>query len=449
MEVLIKPVVTRIGNGTISVGRRYDFGRIVTFAIDDRGEIYMVYRVRDVKELVSLLDRVAAAPPRLTPVEMAVEVPPNVFEVFAGARPRAVRFPARPIPRNLVTLENLRETLINHAEPWMLEYPKAMRIVASYSTDKILLCDEVAETEGFAEICRIGDRYFARPPGSTWYEVPQEMWRRIADRVAVKERRMCSGAGEARAVLEPEVDEEMLLKFAAERLGVVGQFLGRVVEILHHVNEEEHFCSVWKMRAYAARPLGANYVFGKIDILCIRNCYGWKVGELDVEAPNEVVVDCLENETCRPEFVDALPEPKRNELYSMLEERLRWYLKNEWGPGVLRKFPLEVIRRVLGPIALREEAEDRWRAILEERKRERERKAEEAMRRLEEKKRRVAEEVAKLLEGLPVRVSVGKYVYVKPARQLTKEEEQKIDKMLRNYGFRYKPQWRAWIFRPV
>jgi len=444
MEALIKPVVARV-NGVISIGKRYDFGRIVTFATDGN-DIYMVYRIRDVEELVDLSDRIAAMPQRLTPTEVAVELPLNIFEIFAGARPRVAKFPARPIPEGLVTLDNLREVLIEHAEPWMVEHPKAMRFVASYSTDKMLLCDEVAETEGLAEICRIGGRYFAKPPGPTWYEVPKEMWRRIAGRIAIKERRMCSGAGEARAALGPEVDEETLLKFAAERLGIAGQFLGRVLEILHRIGDEEHFCVVQRIRAYAVRPLGADYVFGKIDVLCIRQCYAWKAG--DAEMPNEVIADCVENEACRPEFVDALPEPKRSEVYSLLEERLRWYFKNGWGPGVLRKFPLEVIRRVLDPVNSREEAEARWRAILEERERERERKAEEAARRLEEEKRRAAEEAAKLLEGLPVRVTVGKYVYVRPVRQLTEEERQRIDGLLQGYGFRYRERWKAWILKP-
>jgi len=448
MEVLIKPAVARVGNGVISIGKRYDINRIVTFATDGN-DIYMVYRVRDVEELVDLSDRIAAMPQRLTPAEVAVELPLNIFEIFAGAEPRVAKFPARPIPEKLVTLDNLREVLIEHAEPWMLELTMVMRIVASYSTDKILLCDEVAETENLAYICRIEGRHFVKPGGSVWYEVPQEMWRRIAGRISVKERRACSGAGEARAALGPEVDEEELLKFAAERLGVAGQFLGRVLEILHYAGDEEHFCAVRRVRAYAVRPLGADYVFGKIDVLCVRQCYAWKAGEVDAEMPSEVIADCVENEACRPEFVDALPEPRRSELYGMLEGRLRWYFKNEWGPGVLRKFPLEVIRRVLGPVNSREEAEAKWRAVLEERELKREREAEEAARRLEEKKRRVAEEVAKLLEGLPVKVSVGKYVYVRPTRQLTEEERQRIDSLLQGYGFRYKERWKSWAFKPL
>jgi len=448
MEVLIKPVVTRISGGVISVGKRYDFGRIVTFATDGN-DIYMVYRIRDVEELVDLSDRIAAMPQRLTPTEVTVELPLNIFEIFAGTRPRVAKFPTRPIPERLITLDNLREVLIERAEPWMLEHPKAMRIIASYSTDKILLCDEVAEMENLVDICRIEGRHFVRPGGPVWYEVPREMWERVAGRIAIKERRVCSGAGEVRAALGPEVDEEELLKFAAERLGIAGQFLGRVLEILHYVGEEEHFCAVRRVRVYAVRPLGADYVFGKIDMLCIRQCYAWKIGEVDAEMPNEVIADCVENEACRPELVDTLPEPKRGELYDLLEQRLRWYFKNEWGPGVLRKFPLEVVRRVLGPVNSRGEAEAKWRAVLEERKLKREREAEEAARRLEEKKRRVAEEAAKLLEGLPVRVTVGKYVYVRPVRQLTEEERQRIDSLLQGYGFRYKERWKAWAFEPL
>jgi len=264
------------------------------------------------------------------------------------------------------------------------------------------------------------------------------MWRRIVSRISVKESRMCNGVNKVRAVLGPEVDEEALVEFAAERLGVTGQFLGRVVEILHRAGDEEHFCNVRRIRSYAVRLPDARYAFGKIEVLCARNCYAWKVGEVGAEAPNEVIVDCLEKETCKPEFVDALPEPRRSELYSLLEERLRWYLKNEWRPGVLRKFPLEAVRRVLGPVESYEETEDKWYTILEVREREREKRAEEAMRRLEAEKRMVAEEVARLLAGVPVKVSVGKYVYVRPVGQLTGAERQKIDSLLRNYGFRYK-----------
>jgi len=67
---------------------------------------------------------------------------------------------------------------------------------------------------------------------------------------------------------------------------------------------------------------------------------------------------------------------------------------------------------------------------------------------IEEKKRRVAEEVSKLLEGLPVKVTVGKYVYVRPTRKLTEEERRKISEMLRPYGFRYNPHG-MWIYKPL
>jgi len=68
------------------------------------------------------------------------------------------KFPARPIPEKLVTLDNLRKVFIEHAEPWMLEHPRAMSVVAPYSTGTVLLCDEIIETENFTKICRIRER---------------------------------------------------------------------------------------------------------------------------------------------------------------------------------------------------------------------------------------------------------------------------------------------------
>jgi len=186
VNVLIKPVVNNLlGNYRLNIGSRYDFGRIVTFAVDDRGEIYMVYRVQDIDELVRLYERVASMPQRLTPIEVEVEVPPNAIQFLAGAKPKTLKIPAREIPaEDLVTKENLRDTLIKYAKSHMLTWGLAMLLVAPYATANILLCDEVGVIKvgnNDVDYCRIGDRHFVRPPGSLWYEVPRRCGKSYRD----------------------------------------------------------------------------------------------------------------------------------------------------------------------------------------------------------------------------------------------------------------------------
>jgi len=449
MEVLIKPIINNLlGNYRLNIGSRYDFQRIITFAIDDKEEIYMIYRVYDVDELVRLHDRVASRPQRLEPIEAEVEVPPNVIQVLTGAKPKTIKIPAREIPVDLVTKENLRDTLIRYAKPHMLTWGLAMLLVAPYATANILLCDEVGTIEvkgGSADYCRIGDRHFVRPPGSLWYEVPREVWVKLASRIGLKVERVCSGEIEPlRSELGLEVEPEALAKYVAQRLNISGEYVGRTSEIRHIANEKKLFCGYAEyLRAYAAKS--RRLMFGKFDAICTKGCYAWKVGEIDAEAPDDAVVDCLESEACEPSLVDTMPEPRRNELYSLLERRLRWYFEHEWGPGVIHRFPLEVVKRVLG-VESYEEAEKKWEQILEERERRREEEARLARQYIEEEKRRVAEEVARLLAGMPVKISVGKYVYVRPTRKLTEEERRKISEMLRPYGFRYNPH--GWIYKP-
>jgi len=190
----------------------------------------------------------------------------------------------------------------------------------------------------------------------------EEMWEKLSRHVDLKvERVYSSEIEELRATLGLEVEPEALAKYVAQRLGISGEYVGRASEVRHIVNERKLFCGYAEYsRAYATRPQSGHLTFGKFDVICVRRgCYAWKVGEIDEEAPDDAIVDCLENEACSPEFVDTLPEPRRSKLYSLLEGRLKWYFEHEWGPGVLRRFPLEVVRRVLGYVKTYEEAEKR------------------------------------------------------------------------------------------
>jgi len=452
VNVLIKPVVNLLLDGRINIGSRYDFGRIVTFAVDDRGEIYMVYRVQDVDELIRLHERVASRPQRLQPIEVEVEIPPNPIHFLAGAKPKTIKIPAREIPTDLVTKENLRDVLIKNAKPTMLTWGLAMLLVAPYATANILLCDEAGIIEikgGYADYCRIGGRVFVRPPGLLWYEVPPEVWQKVSKHISLKIEEMCVGEIEPlRAELGLEVEPETLAKYIAQRLSITGEYIGRASEVRYLTNEERLYCGYAKYSsAYAAKPQSGRLIFGKFDVICVRGgCYAWKAGEFDADAPDEAVIDCLENEACDPAFVDTMPEPRRSRLYDLLERRLQWYFEHEWGPGVVRRFPLEVVKRVLGPVESYEEAEKKWEQMLEERERKREEEARLARQYMEEKKKEVAEEVSKLLEGWPVKVAIDKYVYIRPTRKLTEEEKRKINEMVRPYGFRYNPRG-LWIYK--
>jgi len=455
MEVLIKPNIVSNGVYRLNIGSRYDFQRIVTFAVNDRGEVYMVYSVHDVDELVRLHDRIAERPRELKPIEAEVEVPPNVIQFLAGVKPKTVKIPAREIPADLVTKESLRDALIKHAKPHMLTWGLAMLQITPYATANILLCDEVGVIKvrgSDADYCRIGDRRFVRPPGLLWYEVPPEVWEKLSGHIDLKIERVCNGEiEEVRAELGVEAEPETLAKHVAQKVGVLGKYMGKVSEIRHIVSERKLYCGYAEhLRAYAAKPQMGPFTFGKFDAICVRRgCYAWKVGEIDEEAPDDAIIECLDYEACEPSLVDSMPESKRNRLYDALEQRLRWYLTHEWGSGVIRRFPLEVVRRVLGPVESYEEAEKKWEQILEERERRREEEARLAMQYIEERKRKAAEEVSKLLEGQPLKVSVGKYVYVRPMRRLAEEEQRKIDKLLRKYGFRYRPRWNVWILKPI
>jgi len=64
----------------------------------------------------------------------------------------------------------------------------------------------------------------------------------------------------------------------------------------------------------------------------------------------------------------------------------------------------------------------------------------------EEEKLRKAVEAEEAVGNMPVRITVGKYVYARPVRKLSEEEVKKVDEALGRLGFRYVERWNAWIY---
>jgi len=431
---------------------RYELGRVVTVATDGH-DYYMVYDALDLKELVRIAHNVAHMPQRLEPIEADVALPLGVFEFLAGRRHKRVKIPLREVPAGLVTCENLRDVVIMHAEPWLLASPAGMEIAAVRAVEKMPICDVLGKIRVGREeayYCRQGGRHLVKPLGRPWFELPQELLHLLKS-AELQIERECNAEG-LRQALGPEVEPEELARFAAQSLGISGEFLGRAfaVEREYGARERPH-CHVERRHAYKVE-VGGKARYGKFEVLCVdgyyeRYCYAWRVGGLGPDAPAELIAECIDAEECPPELADGLPEPARERAYGELVRMLRWYMRGGWGPGVVRKFPLEVVKRVLG-VGTYEEAEEEWRRVLEEEERRQEEELEAARRHLEEAKRELAERVAKAVEGLPVKVSVGRYVYVRPARPLGPEEFRQADFLLRALGFRYRPRWRAWVSAP-
>jgi len=183
-------------------------------------------------------------------------------------------------------------------------------------------------------------------------------------------------------------------------------------------------------------------LYGKFEVICIIDegrdacyenesfapcwramewCYAWRTGGLDASAPPAAVVRCILRGQCAPSLAETLPEPARSEAVAELKRYLEVYLHLGEAPRAVRRFPLEVVKATLGAPTY-EEAEEAWRRALEERRRARERAEEEERRRLEEAKRRKAAEVEEAVRGPPVRVSVGRNIYVRTLRELSEEE---------------------------
>jgi len=461
------PVLVRVekGDGGISTGG-LDPRRILTFATDGR-HFYAVYAARGIDELVELADRIAPLPPVLAPTEAEVALPPRLYEVFAGRGPKSVKVPAGRIPRNLVSRENLRSALVANAEPWVLVEPGAVELVAARSV-RFLLCDakgDLCAGRACAEYCRAGGRHyvrFAAPEGRTaWYEVPPELHRLIGE-AELRVYQECDLGGASR-----EAEPEALARLVAEELGVLGDYVGEIFGASYRQGEEVLLCGyVKRFRAFEVNKRGP--LFGRFEVVCVVDegreacyedealnpcrrarewCYAWRVGELDASAPPDAVVKCILRGQCGPSLAETLPEPARSEVMGELESYLRLYPEFE-DPRTVRKFPLEVVRRVFG-VGTYEEAEEKWRQIAEERRRRKEAEREGEVRRLEEEKRRKAAELEEAVRGLPVKVCTGKYVYVRPTKPLDEEEWRKISDIARRYGLRYVQRWGVWVYKPA
>jgi len=463
MEV---PVLVRVekGDSGISTGG-LDLRRILTFATDGR-HFYAVYVARGIDELVELAGRIAPLPPVLAPTEAEVALPPRLYEVFAGRGPKSVKVPAGKIPRNLVSRESLRSVLVANAEPWVLVKPDAVELVAARSV-KFLLCDEKGDLcvgRACAEYCRAGGRHYVRfaAPGSrtAWYEVPPELDHLIGE-AELRVHKRCDLGGRSR-----ETEPETLARAIAEELGISGEYVGEVFGARYQQGGEELLCGyVRRFRAFEVAKQGP--LFGRFEVICLvdegrelcyenesfypcrkvgERCYAWRVGGLDASAPPGAVVRCILRGQCAPSLAETLPEPGRTLVLDELESRLRLYLQFK-EPRAVRAFPLEVVRRVFG-VTTYEEAEEKWRQIAEERRRRKEAEREEEERGLEEEKRRKAAELEEAMRGLPVKVYIGKYVYVRPTREVTEEEWRKIGEIARRYGLKYAWRWNAWVYRP-
>jgi len=463
MEV---PVLVRVERGRSGISASgLDPGRILTFATDGQ-HFYAVYAARGIDELVELAGRVAPLPPVLVPVETEVAVPPRLYEVFAGRGPKSVKVLAGGIPWRLVSKKNLRDAVIMAAEPWVLVKPDAVELVAARTAD-FLLCEERGDLcvgRACAEYCRAGGRHyvrFAAPESRTaWYEVPPELDHLIGG-AELRVHKRCDLGGRSR-----EAEPETLAHTIAEELGISGEYVGEVFGAHYLQGGEELLCGyVRRFRAFEVAKQGP--LFGRFEVICFvdegrelcyeneslkpcrkvrERCYAWRVGGLDASAPPDAVVQCVLRSQCAPSLAEVLPEPGRTLVLDKLESRLRLYLQFK-EPQAVRAFPLEVVRRVFG-VSTYEEAEEKWRQIAEELRRRKETEREEEERRLEEEKRRKIAELEEAMRGLPVKVYIGKYVYVRPTREVTEEEWRKIGEIARRYGLKYVWRWNAWVYRP-
>jgi len=434
----------------------YSLGHVVTFATDSK-DIYAVYVPNDAWEFLYALKRAAPRPHMLVPMD-AGQILSKQYKVYVESVPKSGK-----IPDNFVTRENVREVLLSRFEPQMLVDETALELVATHSTNKLLLCDERGELcvkNYCATYCRIGGRYYVGFTSGKWYELPRELYSML-NYAELTPRKRCDPAQFDN--LDREVDHEEFAKKMAERFGITGEYLGETNPAYYrHGAVEGTLCGyVEKFDVYDAYVYGKGRRYGKLNVICIREerfvleyenesvylkwdprrrCFAWWAGYPDASAPPDIITYCVESGQCPPAIVSQLPDPVREQVLSHLAEWLKRYHGDDPG-NYVRRFPIEAIQRAFG-VATYEEAEAKLRQLIAERE-----------------ERRVpcdpgADRVKKIVEaedalaGLPIRVTVGKYVYARPTRDLSAEEQQMAEEVLKKLGFRYIEKWSAWVYAP-